>query len=297
MAILYGRTGRLTAKKRRFRPRAVSVFAHASKFRSDSADMDIDRTVLTNEVAVAATVPSHYYQFYEFYYPKATNDIDIEISVFIDTAVTPAGAVYIYASKAERFPGPQRATPGKGAEPLGYWAGASHTGKAINTNKDAASAKTLIFTMKPEDDAGTAADPNVLYLSVFGAQAHAQGTVLPSNKYSITAKVYRYRLESDLMEPRGVDKAVLSEDRRYSVVTKDNFNYYEIPLSTSTFSVAVSLTVHYGEVKAFWSKTTLPTQDTDIGSDGTSPAGLGTMTAQVRKTPSWSRSWTNLSLL
>ena len=39
--------------------------------------------------------------------------------------------------------------------------------------------------------------------------------------------------------------------------------------------------MHYGEVKAFWSKTTLPTQDTDIGSDGTYPAALGTMGAQA----------------
>ena len=230
----------------------------------------ISRQILQNEVALSSVLPSHYYDFYEYYYPQADADLDIEITVQVDAVATPAGAVQVYASKTERYPGPQRATDSYD----GYWTGASHTCVAKAADADA---KKLYFTMKPSDHYDDLdgdrivetpeVERNVLYLSVFGAVAHAQGTELPSTKYSITAKVYRYRVESDLLEAITAG-GPLTEDRRYSVVTQDNFNYYEVPLTTKTSSVTVVITVNYGEIDVYRSKSKLPTQDvSNAGND------------------------------
>ena len=113
-------------------------------------------------------------------------------------------------------------------------------------------------TMSPEDQKTS----NVIYFGVEGKTTHVAGTFLPSSTYDITAKVYRYRVESTLLEMGG-----LTEDRRYSVVTMDNFNYYEVKLTPATYSVEFKTTVHYGEVSVYTSSSTLPTQDTDIGAD------------------------------
>lgn len=242
---------------------SFGLLAHASKFRSTTGSSAVSRVLLENETPVTATVPSHHYQFYEFYYPHALNDIDVEIAASVDAETTPGAAVTVYASRTERYPGPQRATAGTTLvdASAGYWEGDSHTGTAIDGTDI-----SLMYTLSPEEH--RAPTDNVLYLAVFGAAAHAQGTAVPESKYTISAKVYRYRLESDLMDPATTNPAVLSEDRRYSVVTSDNFNYYEIPLTKSTYSVTVTMIVHYGSVRAYWSKSTLPTQDRNIGYDG-----------------------------
>jgi hypothetical protein len=224
----------------------------------------ISRQVLQNEVPLTSVLPSHHYDFYEYYYPHAPADLDVEISVDVDEIATPSGAIQVYASKTERYPGPQRSL-GVGAYP-GYWTGVSHTCIARaedddgenDATDDGSDGKQLYFTMAPTDHLDPT--PNVLYLSVFGATPHAQGTELPSTKYQISAKVYRYRVESDLLQALVAD-GPLTEDRRYSVVTKDNFNYYEVPLTSTTTKVLVEITVHYGTIDVYRSKTKLPTQD------------------------------------
>ncbi len=229
-----------------------------------TATTAISRQVLQNEVPLTSVLPSRHYDFYEYYYPHAPADLDVEISVDVDEIATPSGAIQVYASKTERYPGPQRSL-GEGAYP-GYWTGVSHTciaraedddGQSDATD-DGTDGKQLYFTMAPTDHLDPT--PNVLYLSVFGATPHAQGTELPSTKYEISAKVYRYRVESDLLQAL-VEDGPLTEDRRYSVVTEDNFNYYEVPLTRTTTKVLVEITVHYGTIDVYRSKTKLPTQD------------------------------------
>merc|ERR1711871_556536 len=229
-----------------------------------TATTAVSRQVLQNEVPLTSVLPSHHYDFYEYYYPHAPAALDIEISVDIDEIATPSAAIQVYASRTERYPSPQRSLGD--AEYPGYWTGVSHTCIARaqdddgldDATDDDTDGKQLYFTMAPSDHLDPT--PNVLYLSVFGATPHAQGTPLPSTKYQISAQVYRYRVESDLLQANVAD-GPLTEDRRYSVVTQDNFNYYEVPLTTTTTRVLVEIIVHYGTIDVYRSKTKLPTQD------------------------------------
>jgi hypothetical protein len=279
------------------------------------------RNVLQNEVKVSSkTLPTYYYHFYEFYYPHADNDIDVEISTRVtgSNPVAALGTVTVFASTSERYPSPSREVDpsdntawGQG---LGYWRGSSHTGTVGETESCVARVKTqanevacslvtlgqaasrtdceavevtqgsgsscvytqgsgtetvptplkLIYTLRPQTHKGANVVPNhggVLYVSVRGDAAHSPGQTLPSSTYEITAKVYRYRIESELLDLVGG----LKEDRRYSVVTLDNFNYYEVKLTPATYKVSVNIEVHYGKLDLYHSKTTLPTQDRDVG--------------------------------
>jgi hypothetical protein len=255
------------------------VLAQAKTFRSYSCDVDatgsehctggegndvtsqetIFRDVLQEGVAIADKVlPTYYYHFYEFNYPRADNDIDLELSVECS-----AGQVTVYASTTERYPSNERAVSGSG----GFWAGSSHTATVA-----AGSSAKLMYTLRPQtsdnrhhtDDTQTSGHGGRVYFGVKGTVAHSAGDFLPSSTYSITAKVFRYRVESELLDLEGG----LTEDRRYSVVTEDNFNYYEVRLTPSTYQVQVKITVHYGEVDLYRSSTTLPTQDSSAISDG-----------------------------
>ena len=230
---------------------------------SDSSKSKVSRLLLSNQVPQQRIVPSHYYHFYELYYPEADNDLDIEVKCSINREMTPWGAVTVYASKSERYPGPQRAT----SDPpyAGYWTQPNDISNAHWGTTTASNNLTLVFTMQPHDH--TSPTSNVLYLSVFGAAAHAQGTKLPHNAYSIVSKVYRYRVESDLLQSIVGASTELTEARRYSVVTQDNFNYYEVPIKANVKSLQVSITLHYGAVTLYRSKYKLPTQDLAEGSD------------------------------
>lgn len=244
-----------------------------------TATTALSRQVLQNEVTLTSVLPSRHYDFYEYYYPHAAADLDVEIAVDVDEIATPNGAIQVYASKTERYPGPQRSL-GTGGY-AGYWTGVSHTCIARaedddgldDATDDGTDGKKLYYTMSPTDHLDPT--PNVLYLSVYGATPHAQGTELPSTKYTITAKVYRYRVESDLLEAIVAD-GPLTEDRRYSVVTLDNFNYYEVPLTSTTTKVKVEIIVHYGTIDVYRSKTKLPTQDlSNPGNDLIDRATIG----------------------
>ena len=156
---------------------------------------------------------------------------------------------------------------------------------------------SLMHTIRPEETVQTCVSDNgapdadcsatserLLFASVQGAQSYAVGAEQVNNEYSIEAKIYRYRVESNLLEPTVALSATGnyiseadSEDRRYSVVTIDNFNYYEVELSDAAYGLSVELTVHYGQVELYTSKDKLPTQDI-AGHDnlfGDVHAGLG----------------------
>ena len=86
------------------------------------------------------------------------------------------------------------------------------------------------------------------------------GDALPTTAYTIKIKTFVYRIESALLEPGrpvgvtdndAVGGSATDEDR-YSVVSADNFNYYEVKIILIRTSL-VSLLTHYGSVKVFTS--------------------------------------------
>jgi hypothetical protein len=161
---------------------------------------------------------------------------------------------------------------------------------------------SLMHTIKPEETvatcisskdshgvatglcSGTTTEERMLFASVQGANSFEVGDEQVNNQYTIEAKVYRYRVESNLLDPQIADvectvavdtDAVLpgdfsnstvacghaSEDRRYSVVSIDNFNYYEVDVSPAAFGITIYFTLHYGQVELYTSDSKLPTQD------------------------------------
>ena len=147
---------------------------------------------------------------------------------------------------------------------------------------------SLMHTIRPEETvetcvsatgaAGSCAEADrtqerLLFASVQGALPYAVGTEQVNNEYTIEAKIYRYRVESNLLEPTihttadGVTESQTggtgygAEDRRYSVVSIDNFNYYEVELSQAAYGIAVQITLAYGQIELYTSKHKLPTQD------------------------------------
>ena len=259
-------TYKIMAQKAGFRSMACTV-AEASWSGSGENGCDqatVERTLLNDMVAVTAqTVPTYYYQFFEYYYPRADNDIDVELIVTCTT-----GQVELFASMTERYPSPERAT----ATYAGFWTGTSHTGEIAASTTPT----SFFYTLSPEDHRTT----NVLYVAVKGDVAHTAGSYLPSSTYDITAKVYRYRVESNLLDL----STGFVEDRRYSVVTLDNFNYYELKLTPATYEVTFDILVHYGSVSVYTSKSTLPTQDVNIGHGATTTDGSQTGRINVDST-------------
>jgi hypothetical protein len=65
--------------------------------------------------------------------------------------------------------------------------------------------------------------------------------------------------------------SALSEEERYSEVSIDNFNYYEVLVASNSHSVEVSLTLHSGSVSLYHSTSKLPSRDTVIGHDAKYP--------------------------
>ena len=299
----------------------------------------IYRNVLQNQVSVVGKkVPTYYYQFYEFYYPTAENDIDVELSIRVTGSdpVDADGQVTVYASTTERYPSPSRQVH-PDADPLGqgfgYWRGISHTGTvgqtetcvprlhgpqltavacaAVNLtsandieNRKAceavggsdmvgytcvyskgsgsAAAPTplnLMYTLRPQTHHDTVASGHggVLYISVAGTAKHTPGEILPSSTYDIKVKVYRYQLESELLDLATESR----EDRRYSVVTMDNFKYYEARLTAATYKITVTVQVFYGEVDLYHSDVTLPTQDVTASRFGINVAAGATQSIDI----------------
>ena len=167
---------------------------------------------------------------------------------------------------------------------------------------------SLMHTIRPEETVQTCMTANgqrsdcsgpgavsserLIFASVQGASGYTVGDEQVNNEYSIEAKVYRYRVESNMLEPtthREEDGSTVSvadaEDRRYSVVSIDNFNYYEVELSPAAYGITVEFTLEYGAVEMYTSKFKLPTQDNaghdnvygDVHGNSACPDGTCTM--------------------
>jgi hypothetical protein len=214
------------------------------------------------------SVRAESFHFYEFYYPHAENDIDVQLTVETTAAAT-AGGMQVYASTTERYPSPERKTDAYD----GYWLGTGHTG-AVNSPSG-----TFTYTLRPQSTKGK---DGALYIAIKGNKGSgwSLGDALPVTPYTLKVKTFVYRIESALLEPGrplGVTNSngaeatdsdqtggVATDEDRYSVVSADNFNYYEVKISRATFKLAFKLTVHYGTVKVFSSSTSLPTQDESL---------------------------------
>jgi hypothetical protein len=222
-------------------------------------DFATARSLLADDSVLASPSPvlTGRSVFYEYVFSEAPNDVDVEVTVVVLT-----GKLTVFTSKTERYPSPKRSL---GGTDLGYWKASATT--------DAGSTATLVHTVQP------AHDPRRLYVSIRGDAANVDpsaptgsnldvGAALGQSTYTIKAKVYRYRLESELLDVANGDS---SEERRYSTVDTGNFNYYEVLVSSSTKSVTVTLDRHSGSVQLFHSDTKLPTRDLSIGYSGKYP--------------------------
>jgi hypothetical protein len=242
---------------------------------------------------ITSTINAGEYDFFEFFYPHADNDLDVELDLLVTE-----GEATLYTSRIDPYPSPDRATL---TNTLGYWGPDTGTCANCHTGKIAAgSSNKFVYTIKPSDQAGK---DGILYIGVMGAYAtgHNTGEVLQRTTYNLKAKVYRYRIESDLLEPGRPVTAAKSTQvgtlashtsdatggevetaDRYSVVTEDNFNYYEVKLSKATFKVTCTMKVHYGTIGVYTSKLGLPTQDKSL-QVGSVATGAGTSTTGFQK--------------
>ena len=230
-----------------------------------------------DEVHVTPPLPNEQYDFFEFYFSEADNDIDVEVSVNVIS-----GSVAMYTSKIERFPSPLRGYSAGHfhASYPGYWAGhdsaasAGSTAVSVHTIKPDDARMLYIGVKSTSGEAATTGVSGSAPLAATGALPSSDttdpvvgGTVLDAD-YTIKAKVYRYRIESAVLVPAG---GTATEDRRYSVVTAGNINYYEVQLAANTKSVTVTVEKYYGDIKLLHSSTKLPTQDPVLGYDAIHP--------------------------
>jgi len=247
-----------------------------------ASEVGVWRTQLHHDTAihVVPPLPNEQYDFFEFYFSQAPNDVDVEVTVSVIS-----GSVALYTSKHERFPSPLRAQGANSyyANYPGYWADHSSTASA---GQDAVSMHTIrsdearLLYIGVRSTAGTVATESVVgsaplaALDSGGANTAdtadpAVGETSQELDYNIKAKVYRYRVDSALLVPAG---GTATEDRRYSVVTAGNINYYEVQLATNTKSVTCTVEKHYGDVRLLHSSTSLPTQDPALGYDMAHPS-------------------------
>lgn len=216
-------------------------------------DFSTSRSMLANAVLTTITTPllTNRYNFYEFALPVAPNDIDVEI-----TATVTTGAVKLFTSRLERYPSPLRARNGDN----GY--------DKASVTTSAGSIATIVQTIRPDED-------RRMYISVRGdasavpAVATTASTVNVGSSpgkstYAIKATVYRYKIESELLD-LVVGVGTAGESTRYTEVSKGNFNYYEVQCNANAASVTVTVSLNFGNVQVYHSDTKLPTRDTTIG--------------------------------
>ena len=242
------------------------LLAHKKDFPTTRSLLADDKVVASGSASPVLTGRS---VFYEYVFSDAPNDVDVEI-----TTVVATGAVVVYTSKTERFPSPLRSL---GGTDTGYWKASANTA--------AGGTATLIHTIKPDET-------RRLYIAVKGAAANVVpnaitgslldvGAELGESTYTIKAKVYRYRIESELLD---VAQGETTEERRYSTVATGNMNYYELLVASTTRSATVTLKVHSGDVQLFHSDTKLPTRDLGIGHSGKYPTSTVAWTSTTPKT-------------
>ena len=104
-----------------------------------ASEVGVWRTQLHHDTAihVVPPLPNEQYDFFEFYFSQAPNDVDVEVTVSVIS-----GSVALYTSKHERFPSPLRAQGANSyyANYPGYWADHSSTASA---GQDAVSMHTI----------------------------------------------------------------------------------------------------------------------------------------------------------
>ena len=240
----------------------VQVISHKSDFATARTLLE---DVVPVTVASSAPLLTGRYNFYEYSFAKAPADVDVEVTVKVLS-----GALSVYTDKAERLPSPLR-KPGSSAAQPGYW-------RSSGANAVAAGASTvLVHTFKYEEVRrlfisveGRAALTSTTAVSGKAAEAAHVGKARGETTYTITARVYRYRIESRELKPAG---GTVSEDARYSTVSKDNFRYYEVALGARSASVKVDVVLHHGNVGLYTSFTKLPTRDPVIGYSAFYPSG------------------------
>ena len=312
-------------------------------FTTPVAEVGVWRTQLHNDVPihVVPPLPNEQYDFFEFYFSAAPNDIDVEVTVTVA-----AGSVATYSSKHERFPSPLRAQAAGSiySSYAGYWADHTSVGSvgsnavSIHTIRPDEARKLFISVKSTAGStathavtgtapftalssagavAATCVDPGTIcaaastgscpvgcvdpgsgactgtascvmaspyassdcaaVLNTAGACTYTTGNAadptvgqtVEDADYTIKAKVYRYRIDSVLLNPAG---GTATEDRRYSVVSAGNINYYEVQLVANTKSVTVTVEKHFGDITLLHSSTKLPTQDPAIGYDMKHPS-------------------------
>jgi hypothetical protein len=180
------------------------------------------RTHLHNDVEVEVTppLPTAQYDFFEYYLPMADNSLDVEVTV---TAV--AGTANVYVSKDERYPSPLRAVGAYG----GYWSG--HTAGADSAAADPSA--VIMCTVETQEERllyiaveSTAAHPDNVGSVYTTAQTQAthgadplRGERFGELTYRIRAKVFRYRVESELLDPNGASVTVRVRPGRLSALS------------------------------------------------------------------------------
>jgi len=236
------------------------VVAHQSAFRR-GAD-EVNRALLEDQLETSVTdLNTGYSDFYEYFFAHADIDVDIEI-----TASVQRGCVVVATSLEERFPDPRRATGSDSSfSPDGYW--------YESTACEGDESLSVMHTVKPWEGYDFTEDSVAyrgIFVSVLGDEPYLLGDEQAVNEYTITAKIYRYRIDSVLMDFDDSDDIVvdentgvssITEDYRYSVVTQDNFNYYELRLSDAGYAFTVDLELVYGNVEVYLSSSKLPTLD------------------------------------
>jgi len=237
------------------------VVAHQSTF-TRGAD-PVNRALLEDQVDTVVTdLKTGYSDFYEYFFANADIDVDVEITTSVQS-----GCVSVFTSLEERFPDGRRSTGESSSfSPLGYW---YTTDDTICDDES----QSIMHTVKPWEGYSLDEDSVAyrgIFVSVMGGATYLLGDEQAVNEYTITAKIYRYRIDSVLMDFEDSDDIVVDEDTgarsieedyRYSVVTQDNFNYYELRLSDTGFAFSVDIDLVYGEIEVYLSNSKLPTLD------------------------------------
>jgi hypothetical protein len=264
-----GQTAALTVSR-------FELVAHQSSF-TRGID-EVTRENLEDQEPVQITdLKTGYSDFYEYYFSKAESDVDVEITVTVQK-----GCVSVYTSMEERFPDARRSTGEDSFSADGYWylyesnsTDVTNILDHVRRGCEGQDSLSIMHTIKPWEGYMGMESFRGLFVSVLGNSPYLLGDEQATNEYTITAKIYRYRIDSVLIDFNGDDVVIdentgastITEDYRYSVVTEDNFNYYELRLSDTGYAFTVDIELVFGEVDVYLSNSKLPTLDAHVDHD------------------------------
>jgi len=204
---------------------AVNGVGKNSRFNvvAHKKDFDTTRSLLADNTEVVVTTPlkTQTMDLYEYGLSAAPNDVDVEVAVEVTT-----GAVTVFTSKDERFPSPLRAltmgtcvdggtvdstiTDSASCTTPKVWNAATLPGYwRVSASTAAGSTASMIHTIKPDE-------PRRLYISVRGDAADVApgstdgspqaaglnhiGYTPGTTTYKIKAKIFRYKIKSQLLD-------------------------------------------------------------------------------------------------